>query len=55
MLKSPGGKLWRRIEVKMQVEDGIMGNRVIAFLDFLYSMGLGGVIEAKLKVIGKNK
>ena len=32
-----------------------MANRVIAFLDFLYSMGLGGVIEAKLKVIGKNK
>ena len=47
MLKSPGGKLWRRIEVKMQMEDGIMGNWVIAFLDFLYSMGLGGVIEAK--------
>ena len=39
----------------MQVEDRIMANRVIAFLDFLYSMGLGGVIEAKLKVIGKNK
>ena len=47
MLKSPGGKLWRRIEVKMQVEDRIMANRVIAFLDFLYSMGLGGVIEAE--------
>ncbi len=31
----------------MQMEDGIMANRVIAFLDFLYSMGLGGVIEAE--------